>query len=96
LIDPRPYAVGSIAETFQKYPKTGTLLPAMGYGDQQRADLEKTIRKTPAEMVIVATPIDLTRVIKLDKPFRRVRYELQELGNPTVAETLREKFGPQS
>jgi predicted GTPase len=96
LIDPRPYAVGSIAETFQKYPKTGTLLPAMGYGDQQRADLEKTIRETPAEMVIVATPIDLTRVIKLDKPFRRVRYELQELGNPTVAETLREKFGPQS
>jgi predicted GTPase len=96
LIDPRPYAVGSIAETFQKYPKTGTLLPAMGYGDKQRADLEKTIRQTPAEMVIVATPIDLTRVIKLDKPFRRVRYELQELGNPTVAELLREKFGSKS
>jgi predicted GTPase len=93
MIDPRPYAVGSIIDTFKKYPKTGTLLPAMGYGDRQRADLEKTINHTPADLVVVATPIDLTRVIKLDKPFRRVRYELQELGNPTVADLLREKFG---
>ncbi len=93
MIDPRPYAVGSIAETFKKYPKTGALLPAMGYGDKQRSDLEKTISKTPADLVVVATPIDLTRVIKLDKPFRRVRYELQELGNPTVEDLLREKFG---
>jgi predicted GTPase len=96
LIDPRPYAVRSIADTFKKYPNTGTLLPAMGYGDAQRADLEETIRKTPADVVIVATPIDLSRVIKLDKPFRRVRYELQELGSPTVADVLREKFGPKS
>ena len=93
MIDPRPYAVGSIIDTFKKYPGTGTLLPAMGYGDKQRADLEKTISNTPADLIIVATPIDLTRVIKLDKPFRRVRYELQELGNPTVADLLREKFG---
>jgi predicted GTPase len=93
MIDPRPYAVGSIIDTFKKYPKTGTLLPAMGYGDKQRADLEKTINHTPAELVVVATPIDLTRVITLDKPFRRVQYELQELGNPTVADLLREKFG---
>jgi predicted GTPase len=96
LIDPRPYAVRSIADTFKKYPQTGALLPAMGYGDAQRADLEETIRKTPADVVIVATPIDLSRVIKLDKPFRRVRYELQELGSPTVADVLREKFGPKS
>ena len=96
LIDPRPYAVGSIAATFEKYPKTGTLLPAMGYGDQQRADLEATIRATPCDMVVVATPIDLTRIIKIDKPWRRVRYELQELGNPTVLDVLEEKFGRKS
>jgi predicted GTPase len=93
MIDPRPYAVGSIIDTFKKYPKTGALLPAMGYGDKQRADLQQTISHTPADLIIVATPIDLTRVIKLDKPFRRVRYELQELGNPTVADVLRERFG---
>ncbi|MCC6798618.1 MAG: GTPase, partial [Anaerolineae bacterium] len=76
LVDPRPYAVGSIADTFAKYPATGALLPAMGYGAKQRADLEQTIRDTPADLVLVATPIDLTRVISIDKPYRRVRYEL--------------------
>lgn len=96
LVDPRPYAVGSIAATFEAYPATGTLLPAMGYGDQQRADLEETIRRTPCDLVIVATPIDLSRVVTLDKPWRRVRYELQELGNPTLAEVLEEKFGPKA
>ncbi len=96
LVDPRPYAVGSIVETFEKYPTTGTLLPAMGYGAKQRADLEATIRNTPADLVLVATPIDLSRVITIDKPFRRVRYELQELGNPTVAELLEAKFGRKS
>jgi len=96
LVDPRPYAVRSIAATFEKYPTTGTLLPAMGYGDTQRADLEETIRNTPCDLVIIATPIDLSRVIKLDKPFRRVRYELQELGNPTVADVLEKKFGRKS
>lgn len=94
LIDPRPYAVGSIAETFAKYPQTGALLPAMGYGAKQRADLEATIKATPADLVVVATPIDLTRVITIDKPVCRVRYELQELGNPTIAELLEARFGP--
>ena len=93
LIDPRPYAVRSIRATFEKYPNTGALLPAMGYGNSQRADLEETIRNTPADVVIVATPIDLSRVITLDKEYRRVRYELQELGNPTVAEVLADRFG---
>jgi len=93
LVDPRPYAVGSIIRTYEKYPKTGTLLPAMGYGEQQKHDLEETIRNTPADLVIVATPIDLTRVIKIDKPFQRVRYELEEIGQPTVASVLEAKFG---
>ncbi|NLX09461.1 MAG: GTPase [Chloroflexi bacterium] len=93
LVDPRPYAVGSILSTFEKYPTTGTLLPAMGYGDQQCADLEETIRRTPCDLVLIATPIDLTRVIQIDKPYQRVRYELQELGQPTVFDLLKEKFG---
>ncbi len=93
LVDPRPYAVRSIAATFEKYPTTGTLLPAMGYGDQQRADLEETIRRTPCDMVLVATPIDLTRVIHIEQPVQRVRYELQELGQPTVYDLLKAKFG---
>jgi predicted GTPase len=94
LVDPRPYAVRSITATFNKYPNTGTLLPAMGYGDEQRADLEETIKNTPCDLVIVATPIDLQRIVKIDKPTRRVSYELQELGSPTVYELLNQKFGP--
>ncbi len=93
LVDPRPYAVRSIADTFKKYPTTGTLLPAMGYGDAQRADLEETINSTPADLVVVATPIDLSRIIDIKKPAVRVRYELQELGSLTVAHVLEEKFG---
>ncbi len=93
IIDPRPYAVGSIKETFTKYPNTGPVLPAMGYGDKQRADLEATIRATPCDMVIIATPIDLNRVITIDKPNQRVRYELQEIGAPTLKDILSEKFG---
>ncbi|MBN2471185.1 MAG: GTPase [Anaerolineae bacterium] len=96
IIDPRPYAVGSIAETFRKYPGTGALLPAMGYGEQQAADLEATIKAVPADMVIVGTPIDLTRVIKIDKPYQRVRYELQEIGTPTLEDVLKEAFGNQA
>ncbi|MEB2289066.1 MAG: cyclic 2,3-diphosphoglycerate synthase [Anaerolineae bacterium] len=96
LVDPRPYAVRSIAETFAKYPGTGALLPAMGYGEEQRADLEETIRATPCDLVIVATPIDLARVITLDKPAQRVRYELQELGQPTVCDLLNARFGPKA
>ena len=96
LVDPRPYAVRSIAATFEKYPNTGTLLPAMGYGEAQRADLEETIRNTPCDLVIVATPIDLGRVITIDKPAQRVRYELQEIGLPTLADLLRDRFGPKA
>jgi predicted GTPase len=66
----------------------------MGYGDEQRADLEETIKNTPCDLVIVATPIDLQRIVKIDKPTRRVSYELQELGSPTVYELLNQKFGP--
>ena len=88
IIDPRPYAVGSIAATYQKYPNTGTLLPAMGYGPQQVQDLEDTINATPCDLVIIATPIDLRRVLKINRPTQRVRYELQEIGRPTLQEVL--------
>ena len=93
LVDPRPYAVRSIADTFAKYPDTGTLLPAMGYGAAQRADLEETIRNTPCDVVVIATPIDLTRIIRIQQPTVRVQYELQELGTPTVADVLAAQFG---
>ncbi|GAB4267036.1 MAG: cyclic 2,3-diphosphoglycerate synthase [Candidatus Promineifilaceae bacterium] len=94
IIDPHPHAVRSIAATYQKYPTTGAVLPAMGYGGDQMADLEETIQRTPADMVIVATPIDLGRIIKIDKPSQRVRYELQEIGTPTLSDLLRERIGP--
>jgi predicted GTPase len=93
IVDPRPYAVGSIKTTYEKYPKTGAILPAMGYGDAQMRDLEATIRNTDADYVVIGTPIDLTRVIKIDKPSTRVRYELQEIGQPTLVELLKAKFG---
>jgi predicted GTPase len=94
IIDPRPYAVGSIAEVYGKYPTTGNVLPAMGYGPEQIQELEQTIRNTPADMVLIGTPIDLRRVLTLDRPAQRVRYELQEIGRPNLAELLRQKFGP--
>ena len=90
IVDPRPWAAGSIAETFAKYPGTGPLLPAMGYGGQQQADLQATINATPCDLVIVATPIDLSRVVAIAKPAQRVRYELQEIGQPDLAGVLRE------
>lgn len=93
IVDPRPFAVKSIAATYQKYPKTGPILPAMGYGEKQMKDLEATIDKADVDMVIVGTPIDLTRVIKLKKPYQRVRYELQEIGQPTLEDILKKKFG---
>ena len=91
LVDPRPYAVGSIDFTFKKYPGIGTLLPAMGYGKQQMRDLEATIDKTDCDLVISATPIDITRVIKVKKPMLRVGYELQEIGTPNLKQII-EKF----
>jgi len=89
LIDPRPYTVRSINETYHKYPAIGTLLPAMGYGEQQIHDLEETINATPCDLVIIATPIDLRRVIEIRHPTQRVRYELQEIGWPTVEDVLK-------
>jgi len=93
IIDPRPYAVGSISATYKKYPTTGNVLPAMGYGDAQIRELEQTINNTPADLVLIGTPIDLRRVLKLNRPAQRVRYELQEIGQPTLADLLKEKFG---
>lgn len=93
IVDPRPFAVGSIKATYEKYPKTGAILPAMGYGDAQMRDLEETIRNTQADYVVIGTPIDLTRVIKIDKPSTRVRYELQEIGQPTLEDLLKVRFG---
>ncbi len=93
IVDPRPFAVKSIAATYEKYPKTGTILPAMGYGDAQMRDLEATIAAADVDMVIIGTPIDLTRVIKIEKPYQRVRYELQEIGQPTLEDILKQKFG---
>ncbi|MDD4961758.1 MAG: GTP-binding protein, partial [Candidatus Marinimicrobia bacterium] len=84
LVDPRPYTVGTISKTFEKYPDIGILLPAMGYGEQQMKDLEKTVAKTNCDAVIIGTPIDLRRVIRLDKPSVRVSYELQEIGKPDL------------
>jgi len=93
IVDPRPFAVNSIAATYQKYPKTGPILPAMGYGEAQTRDLEATINASDVDMVIVGTPIDLTRIIKINKPAQRVRYELQEIGQPTLEDILKGKFG---
>lgn len=88
IIDPRPYAVRSIADTFRKYPSTGTLLPAMGYGPGQMRDLEETIRQVPCDAVVIGTPIDLRRVIRIDKPSVRVTYALEEKTRPDLAELL--------
>jgi predicted GTPase len=93
IVDPRPYAVGAIAATYKKYPSTGPILPAMGYGDEMTRDLEATINKADVDLVISATPIDLTRIIKVNKPMQRVRYELQEIGQPTLEDLLKAKFG---
>jgi predicted GTPase len=93
ILDPRPYAVGSILATYKKYPTTGSVLPAMGYGAAQIKELEATIANTPADLVLIGTPIDLRRVLKLNKPAQRVRYELQEIGRPTLADLLKDKFG---
>jgi predicted GTPase len=93
IVDPRPFAVRSIAATYAKYPRTGPILPAMGYGEAQICDLEETIDRADVDLVIVGTPIDLTRVLKIKKPYQRVRYELAEIGKPTLEDILKEKFG---
>src|SRR5438093_2255589 len=91
LVDPRSSAVGSIAETFEQYPNVGTLLPAMGYGREQMEDLRKTIEGCDADLVLIGTPIDLRKLIDLDKPAMRVTYKLQEIGEPTLKDVLAEK-----
>jgi predicted GTPase len=91
LVDPRPFAVGSIARTFEEYPHVGELLPAMGYGRTQMEELRETIARSDAELVLIGTPIDLRRIIELDKPALRVTYRLEELGEPTLASVLAER-----
>ena len=93
LVDPREYAVGSIKDVYAKYSHIGTLLPAMGYSERQLKELEETINNTPADLVIVATPINLGRILKLNKPYVRVFYELQEIGKPTLEDIIKEFFG---
>ena len=84
LVDPRPHAVGRLAETFEIYPDIGVLLPAMGYGDEQVRDLETTINTTDCDAVVIGTPIDLARVVKIEKPHTRVYYDLEEIGQPDL------------
>jgi predicted GTPase len=88
IVDPRPYAVGSIAATFRKYPGIGTLLPAVGYGEKQMNELKQTIDKVDCDLVLIATPIDLRRTIHFDRPALRVTYELQEIGKPDLDDAL--------
>jgi predicted GTPase len=90
LIDPRPFTVGKLTETFEKYPNIGTLLPAMGYGEQQLKDLETTINNTDCDAVVIGTPIDLNRIINIKKPSTRVWYDLQEIGSPNLGEVIDE------
>jgi predicted GTPase len=92
IVDPRPYAVGSIIDTYRKYPGTGKILPAMGYGDAMVHDLEQTIENADVDLVIIGTPIDLNRIMTINKPTQRIRYELQEIGTPTLKDILEKKF----
>jgi len=92
LVDPRKYAVKSIEETYKKYPNIGVLLPAMGYGDKQIKDLEVTINKVPCDAVIIGTPIDLRRIVKIKKPCARISYDLQEIGRPNLNDILTKMF----
>jgi predicted GTPase len=88
IVDPRSYAVGSIAAAYRTYPAVGALLPAMGYTEDQVRDLEATIDRVPCDVVVVGTPIDLSRIVKISKPVVRARYELQEIGRPDLAEVV--------
>ena len=89
IVDPRPYAVGKLVDTYRTYPGIGVLLPAMGYGDEQVRDLEATINRVPCDTVVIGTPIDLTRLVRIEKPTVRVRYDLQEIGRPTLEDVLK-------
>jgi len=89
IVDPRPHAVGSIRSTFEKYPHLSQLLPAMGYSGQQRQELEETIHRTPCDLVLIATPVNLGLILNIDKPFVRVGYEVEEIGEPRLTDALR-------
>jgi len=91
IVDPRPFTVKSITETYEKYPNIGILLPAMGYGDDQMRDLEETINKVDCDSVVIGTPIDLGRILKINKPSTRVKYDLQEIGTITLESVLKER-----
>lgn len=93
VVDPRPHAVGSIQRVFRKYPHLGPILPAMGYGERQRRELEATINGTDADLVLSGTPVDLRRILEVERPVVRVRYELDEIGSPNLAEVLPEFLG---
>jgi len=93
VIDPRPFARASIAGVYQKYPTIGRVLPAMGYGKKQMKELQDTINRSDADLVLIGTPIDLGRLMKINKPTQRVRYDLQEIGTPTLEDVLRRHFG---
>jgi predicted GTPase len=88
IVDPTPYTVGTLTETFEKYPHIDTVLPAMGYGEQQLKDLEETINKTDCDAVIIGTPMDLSRIITINKPCTRVHYDLDEIGTPNLEMVL--------
>jgi predicted GTPase len=92
IVDPRPYAVGSIVETYKKYSDLGAVLPALGYRADQMKELETTINSTPCDSVVLGTPMDLKKLLKLDKPTTRARYELQEIGSPNLEEILSRTF----
>ncbi len=92
LVDPRPYAVGSIKATLEKYPGLEPLVPAMGYGKEQMTELEQTIDATPADVVIIGTPIDLRRVITINKPALRVSYEIEEITRPNLEDVIFDRF----
>ncbi len=87
-VDPRPYAVGSIRDTFERYPHIGSVLPAMGYSDDQLRDLEQTINGTPCDVVVTGTPIDLSRLIDSRHPIRHATYELSQVSGPRLEEIL--------
>jgi predicted GTPase len=92
IVDPRQYAVGSIVRTFEEYPHLSTVLPAIGYGEEQIKELEETINQTPCDVVLIGTPIDLRHVLQLNKPAARAKYELQEIGTPTLEDVLKQRF----
>jgi predicted GTPase len=96
LVDPRPYAIGSIVDVFSRYGHIGHVLPAMGYSSEQVRELEQTINATPADAIVVATPVDLRNVMRVNKPIARVTYRLEELTMPTLGDLLSQRFASQS